>query len=120
MSGFMKGKQKFSREEMLDILKRNVNVFKDDEIFTQYVIDLAAFLVEYRNHFARARMPQAPTTETGEMKRVWLSRTQERDQELEQVLRKHASMVGPDANCKMCGAPTGGHITCSHCGNMAI
>lgn len=120
MSGFLKGKQKYTRDELLDILKRNVNVFKDDEIFTQYMIDLAAFLVEYRNHFARVKAQQAPVTETGEIKRQWLSRTRERDQELERVLSKHASSAGPDANCRMCGAPTGGQMTCPHCGNMAV
>jgi hypothetical protein len=119
MSGFVKGKQKFSRDELIDILKRNANVFKDDEVFAQYVIDLAAFLVEYRNHFARVKA-EAPQTETGEIKRQWLSRTKDRDLELERVLRKHASLSGPDAQCKLCGAPTGGLMTCPHCGNMAI
>ncbi len=101
---------------MLDILKRNVNVFKDDEVFTQYMIDVAAYLVEYRNHFARAKMTEASPTETGEMKRMWLSRTKERDLELERVLRKHTSAANAAGECKMCGAPTGGPIACPHCG----
>lgn len=116
----MKGKQKYTREELMDILKRNANVFKDDEIFTQYVIDLAAFLVEYRNHFARVIANDKSQTETGEIKRQWLSRTKDRDLELERVLRKHATSAGPDARCKLCGAPTQGLMTCPRCGNMSV
>lgn len=116
---FSRGKQKYSRDELIDILKRNASVYKDDEVFTQYVIDLATFLVEYRVRVSRETAPEAES-DTGRLKRQWISRTQDRDEELEKVLRKHATAARPDATCKMCGAPTHGKMTCPHCGNMTI
>jgi hypothetical protein len=114
----MKGKQKYSRDELIEVLKRNVNVFKDDDVFTQYIIDLAAFLVEYRNRFGPTKTP-APDMESNRQNRQWLSRVKEGDLELERVLRQHASVAGVNATCKMCGAPTAGLMTCPHCRNMA-
>lgn len=117
---FLKGKQKYSRDEIIDILKRNANVYKDDEQFTQYVIDLAAFLVEYRLHALGETAAVAKEKEKAKInsQRQWLSRTRDRDLELERVLRKHASPRQQNANCRMCGAPSSGRLMCPHCGNM--
>lgn len=114
------GKQKYTREELMDIMKRNAHLFKDDEVFTQYVIDLATFLVEYRLHVARESSVTTPDPYSPSPKRTWLSRTRERDQDLERVLKKHASHLDPDARCKLCGGATGGRITCPNCGNMTV
>lgn len=115
-----RGKQKYTRDELIDIMKRNAHLFKDDEVFTQYVIDLATFLVEYRLHVAREQSAPAADPYNPSPKRTWLSRTRERDQDLERVLKKHATQRDPDANCKMCGSPTSGRITCPNCGNMTV
>ena len=117
---FARGKQKYTRDEVIEVLKRNTSVFKDDEVFTQYIIDLASFLIEYRLLVARTMKPATPPTETGEYKRKWLSRTSDRDKELGDVLKKHTSPIDPRATCKMCGGPTGGNILCPTCGGMAI
>ena len=45
---FKTGKQKFTKEEIIDILKRNVSLFRDEEEFVQYIVDLAMYLVEHR------------------------------------------------------------------------
>ena len=116
---FARGKQKYSRDEVIEILKRNTSVFKDDEVFTQYIIDLAAFLIEYRLLMERTKKP-VPPTESGEYKRKWLSRTSDRDKELSDALKKHTSPIDVRAACKMCGGPTGGNILCPTCGGMAI
>jgi len=115
-----RGKQKYTRDELIDILKRNAHVFKDDEAFTQYIIDLATFLVEYRLHVARETSAPVNDPYKPSPKPMWLSRTRERDQELNRVLKKHATPRDPDAHCRMCGGPTGGDITCPNCGNMAV
>jgi hypothetical protein len=114
---FARGKQKYTREEIIEILKRNTTLFKDDEVFTQYIIDLASFLIEYRLFVERSK-PPAPAEVVDQRK--WLSRTSDRNKELGDVLKKHASHIDTRATCKMCGGPTGGSILCPNCGGMAI
>jgi hypothetical protein len=118
---FKKGKQKFSKEEIIDILKRNVALFKDEEEFVQYVVDLATYLIEHRIQTS-STTPDPTATDPGSaiMPRKDLWRTRERDQELYGVLKKHAPHGQRPANCRMCGAPTRGLVTCPNCGNMSF
>ena len=116
---FKKGKQKFSKEEIIDILKRNAALFKDEEEFVQYVVDLATYLIEHRLQTS-ATTPDPTASESGIEPRKELWRTRERDQELYGVLKKHAAFGQRPANCRMCGAPTRGLVTCPNCGNMSF
>lgn len=128
---FKKGKQKFCKEEIIDILKRNVNLFKDEEEFVQYIVDLAMYLVEHRLYtgtdVSEIRRPPQDTESRDpviQKRAEYFKRTRERDEELYKVLKKHStrsevtSRIG--AVCRMCGAPTGGRATCPNCGNMAF
>lgn len=126
---FKKGKQKFTQQEIIDILKRNVNLFKDEEEFVQYIVDLALYLVEHRlytgNETHHDSFPIKPTAaaEPIIMKRDdRYRRTRERDEELYQVLKKHSTRSDVQQNhCRMCGAPvSGGRAICSNCGNMVF
>lgn len=40
-------RQSFNREEILDIIRRNVALYKDEEGFVEYLTDLAAYLFQY-------------------------------------------------------------------------
>jgi hypothetical protein len=113
-------KQKMSREELVEALRRNVLQYRDDGEFVQYVIDLALYLVEYRLHQGReaemAREIIAAKPKSVDMAK--LAETRKRDQELQAVLKRHAKPKAKNAACKMCGAPTEGKAICPHCGNM--
>jgi rubrerythrin len=113
-------KQKVTREELVEALRRNVLQYRDDGEFVQYVIDLALYLVEYRLYQGRelekartilASKPKSPDIEK-------LEETRKRDQELQAVLKRHATVKPKTATCRMCGAPTEGKMICPHCGNM--
>ncbi|MCX7624640.1 MAG: hypothetical protein N2Z21_00260 [Candidatus Sumerlaeaceae bacterium] len=45
---YKKGKQQFTKEEIIEILRRNVNLFKDEDEFVDYIVELALYLVEHR------------------------------------------------------------------------
>lgn len=123
MSTSGRAKQKYTRDEIIDILKRNMPVYRDDEKFVQYIVDLATYLVEYRLNLAqeaeRAQAALAPT-DTQARRRNSLSRTYQRDMELQGVLKKHATKIDEKTTCRMCGAPTGGRLVCFHCGSMTF
>ena len=46
MSPYYNGKQTFSREEIIDILKRNVTLYKDGPGFAEYIATLSLYLVD--------------------------------------------------------------------------
>ncbi|PKO14662.1 hypothetical protein CVU37_14305 [candidate division BRC1 bacterium HGW-BRC1-1] len=130
---FKRGKQKFTKGEIIDILKRNVSLFRDEDEFVQYIVDLAMYLVEHRLYntseagdagesAAPAQEVISPTkTPEGIEKRSdRFTRTRERDKELYRVLKKHSTRSEMKTNCRMCGAPTGGAAICPNCGNMAL
>lgn len=121
MSTSGRARQKFTRDEIIEILKRNMPVYRDDETFVQYIVDLATYLVEYRiNLNEEMQRIQAASTESQDSRRRSLSKTYKRDVELLGVLSKHASKPDEKSTCRMCGAPTGGRLVCFHCGSMTF
>lgn len=114
-------KMKFTRDEIIEILKRHAAQHRADETFAQYIIDLATYLVEYRLHAAQEAERRALALNESNMgRRTSLAKTRDRDQELHDVLAKHVTRGAAEAVCKMCGAPTAGRVICLHCGNMAL
>lgn len=121
---FKKGKQKFTQQEIIDILKRNVNLFRDEEEFVQYIVDLALYLVEHRLYTGNETQEHYPirsATQPVIVKRnERYMRTRERDEELYHVLKKHSTRTDVGNCCRMCGAPANGRATCPNCGNMVF
>lgn len=133
---FKGSKQKFSKEEIIEILKRNVSLFKDEEEFVQYIVDLAFYLVENRL-LSATELPAEGRKRPSEKKRTVhhaahgpieglipdqrkdLRRTRTRDEELYGVLKKHATRAESPL-CRMCGAETNGRAVCAMCGNMTF
>lgn len=109
---------KYSREELLDVVRRHVHAYKDDEKFAQSIMDIAEFLVEYRA-YKRRHMPDPDAdTNTGVQRRRWLRSTEQRDEELKLILQRHNAQR-PE-KCRLCGGPTNGRAMCPNCGNMAV
>jgi len=108
--------QKYSREELVEVVRRHLHAYKDDEKFADSIMDIAAFLVEYRA-YKRRHAPE-PKTDTGEQRRQWLRSTEQRDEELKVVLERFDK--DRPTHCKLCGAPSGGRAMCPNCGNMAL
>ena len=118
-----RSKQKFSKDEIIDILKRNVKLFRDEEEFVQYIVDLALYLVQHRIVPGAEELPQLEQPENPNIERRTESyrRTHEHSEEAYEVLKKHSGKAVPLSAryCRMCGAPTGGKAICPSCGNMA-
>ena len=119
---FKTGKQKFSKDEIIDILKRNISLYRDEEEFVQYVVDLAMYLVEHRQYSTAERVASRPISadDSGPLKRRRDALVQT-DHDVINKLKKHAtrSDARPN-NCRMCGAPNSGKVTCPNCGNMSF
>ena len=47
MCAYQSAKKHFTREEIIEILNKNVALYKDEPNFASYIVDLAMYLVEY-------------------------------------------------------------------------
>jgi len=109
---YKKGKQQFTKEEIIEILKRNVNLFKDEEEFVDYIVELALYLVEHRmqsqtegGEAKSDRSPKSPESGPIEKRIEPFQRSGISDIELHDLLRQH--MREPEMErvmCRVCGA----------------
>lgn len=124
-----KSQEHLSKDEMIEILKRNVNLFRDEEEFVEYIVNLTLYLVESRT----AKQQAAPSGsgaeaadgsnryESGDASGIIkhsqrFMRTRERDAELVKILSKYRGQV---KRCRVCGAETKDHRVCPSCGNLS-
>lgn len=99
--------EKMDREEILDILKRNVILYKNDPDFVNYFVDLALYLLEY--HYIGYCTDIKPKSEQqggfdGIGSKVY------------RIIKPYGTDT--EKYCRICGAPTGGMMKCPHCGNL--
>jgi rubrerythrin len=109
---------KYTRDQLLDVLRRHVHAYKDDELFAQRILDIAAFLVEYRAYKRRHFPENEADSDTGKHRLRYLKGTEQRDEALGKLL-EGLDQKRPQ-ECKLCGAPTNGRAMCPNCGNMAF
>lgn len=43
-----RGKQQFTKDEIIDILRRNVQLYRDEVDFVNYIVELSMYLVDHR------------------------------------------------------------------------
>ncbi|GAG37380.1 unnamed protein product, partial [marine sediment metagenome] len=48
MVPYRSAKKKLSKDEIIDIMKRNVDLYKNEPDFVNYIVDLAMYLLENR------------------------------------------------------------------------
>lgn len=103
---------KKSKEEIIDILKRNVALYKNERDFATYFVDLAVYLFEY--HYLdvppEARTKQATGTKVRKKGKLG-----------SKIYRVFKTYKGDtEKYCNLCGAPTGGMSRCPNCGNSSM
>ncbi len=110
MVPYRSAKKKLSKDEIIDIMKRNVDLYKNEPDFVNYIVDLAMYLLE--NRYAK-EMPDVGEVDTEDK----AGQRPKTPLEIYKVFRSYSS-VDPSKHCRLCGAPTGGKMKCPVCGNM--
>ena len=103
-------KKTLTKEEILDILRRNARLFKDEPEFVTYIVDLAMYLIE--NHL-----------EQGEQKEPSKPPFKASPKEIQDVYRafeRFATGKTPTRSCPVCGAPAEGKQVCPNCDAMTF
>jgi len=111
MCAYQSAKKSFTRDEIIEILKKNVDLYKNEAGFPSYIVDLALYLVEYG--YKREDDPQPALSDKS---MGFLSSSS--SQKVYKVFRAPSS--GDTSKfCPFCGAPlTGDEGKCIQCGNI--
>ncbi|MCX7719510.1 MAG: hypothetical protein N2111_14065 [Candidatus Sumerlaeaceae bacterium] len=124
-----KGQQRFTKEEIVEILRRNVNLFRDEEEFVEYIVDLAIYLVEHKLR-SETESDAAPSgaAAAAAAEEIIVKRTEQflkgrrRDIERFDLLSPAGPLPAPDDTsvpvCRICGSETGGRKMCPNCGSI--
>ena len=125
---YKRGKQQFTKEEIIEILRRNVNLFKDEDEFVDYIVELALYLVEHRMQTqtesgeGRPASQQQANDDVFEKRQELFRRSSfwQSDAEIHDMLQKHVREPESELMmCRVCGAAVGkNHKICPICGAM--
>ena len=109
MCAYQSAKSSFTRDEIVDILKKNIDLYKNDPNFTNYLVDLALYLIEY----AYQKEIDTPHFREENLDIVTLGA-----QKLYKVFRDPTSLDSTKV-CPFCGAPNRGTTgRCAQCGQV--
>jgi len=109
MCAYQSGKKFFTHDEIVEIVRKNVELYKDESRFADYIVDLALYLVEYAYKKEEA-VPQAPESK--------LSVITASSQKLLKVFRSDEEHETGKV-CPFCGAPNFAEAQkCVQCGQM--
>ncbi len=108
MCAYHSAKKKFTRKEIVDILKRNVELYNNEPGFASYIVDLAMYLVEYTYE----REPDLAAIASQQV-----SLTSSGSQKVYKVFRSPTD-TNTEKRCPFCGAPTFSKKKCPQCGSI--
>lgn len=107
-------RKKLSKEEIIEILRRNARLFKDEPEFVNYIVDLAMYLIE--NHLEKE--PGEGADASDRQKR--LAAKEKEIRAIYSVFERFSTGKTPPKMCPMCGAPTEGRRKCPNCDAMTF
>jgi rubrerythrin len=107
-------KKTLNKEEIIEILRRNARLFKDEPEFINYIVDLAIYLLENfveskkTHHKSTAIEAAAFRATPQELKKAYLA------------LEKFTAKKPLVRSCPICGAAVEGKRRCPNCNAMTF
>lgn len=106
-------KKKMEKVEVIEVLRRNARLFKDEPDFVTYIVDLAMYLIE--NYLEHPEIAKTAKTEkkpfkpdTPDVEKVY------------RVFERFSSGQSQMGQCPVCGHETGGKRKCPNCDAMTF
>lgn len=109
-----RGRRKLNRTQIVDILERNVALYKEETNFVNYLVDLALYLMEYEYDWSETVKPPQNTTTPNDtpvpLDGMGSRRLNSRVTLESRALNHHL--------CPHCGAEVGDLLLCPACHNI--
>lgn len=116
-----KARRKLSRSQVQEILERNIKLYKDEESFITYLVDLAIYLLEYEYNWEEsyAQPPEhLKDLEDGPAKRVADKFTREDGTEIIRLVSRPVERHRERRACPNCGQIIQDETVCPQCRNI--
>lgn len=116
-----KARRKLSRSQVQEILERNIKLYKDEESFITYLVDLAIYLLEYEYNWEEsyaeppdhiAELNSAPE------KRIADKFTREDGTEIIRLISRPVERHREQRACPNCGHTIQDETVCPQCRNI--
>ncbi len=112
-----RARRKMSREQICEILERNVQLYKGEDSFVNYLVDLALYLVEYEYDWSQSELdkPREAAQANSAPEQAELPPRP-------RVVSIHSNNNGGlrplKRNCPYCGNIVGEALVCPSCRNL--
>jgi len=108
--GVSEPKKRLTKEQIIEILRRNARLFKNEPEFIAYIVDLAMYLLEnFLDQEPKEGAPAAPfKASPKDVKDVY------------RVFERFSSGQTPTRECPMCGCPVESKRKCPNCDAMTF
>ena len=111
-------RRRLNKEEITEILERNITLFKDKENFLHYLVELAIHLLEYEYDWSESGSRPANLNERTEDLSPKSSVDNRNGRLISTTLNPSARNSQP-RNCRICGEEVGDRSVCPKCHNLA-
>ena len=109
--GVSEPKKKLSKEEIIEILRRNAQLFKNEPEFVTYIVDLAIYLIE----------DLLDQEDKKEIPEKTIKASPKEMKEIQGVFRRFGADRFQKRACPMCGCPVEeGKRKCPNCDAMTF
>lgn len=116
-----KARRKLSRNQVQEILERNIKLYKDEESFITYLVDLAIYLLEYEYNWEESyALPPEHLEEVDAAirKRVADKFTREDGTEIIRLVSRPVERHRQQRACPNCGQIIQDETVCPQCRNI--
>jgi hypothetical protein len=116
-----KARRKLTRAQVQEILERNIKLYKDEDSFITYLVDLAIYLLEYEYNWEEsyAQPPEhIEAVATIPPKRVADKFTREDGTEIIRLVSRPVERRRELRACTSCGSMIGDESICPQCRNV--
>ncbi len=103
-------KKTLSKDEIIDILRRNARLFKDEPDFVNYIVDLAMYLLEEMLDLKAEN--RTPATR--------FKATSKDIKDIHKVFDRFTTAQASPRMCPICGSPVEGKRKCPNCDSMTF
>ncbi|MCE5230074.1 hypothetical protein LLG95_10815 [bacterium] len=111
-------RRKLNRAQIAEILERNVQLYKGEESFVHYLIDLALYLLEYEYDWSQSGTDPRQNT-TGSGNTTGNKTDPEKAAPRVVSIQSNSSSLKPlRRTCPYCGSLVGDALECPSCHNL--
>ena len=113
-----KVRRKLTRKQIQEILERNLKLYRDEDSFITYLVDLALYLVEFEYNWEESNSPPPQLAPSPEELAPVAGKVTKGNAKIYHLINETPVDKDSGRQCPHCGAPIGDDLICPNCRNL--